>query len=86
LTESLDDALLPAEAIAGGGKVNAISNDDTLALSFARRSVEDPGVGGRPGRGMMAQSRGGTIGLIACSGSQPDWGEKANQLGKSLMN
>ena len=55
MTESFDDPLLLVEARAGGGRVKVISKDEVRALSFAWRSVEDAGVGGWPGRGIMAQ-------------------------------
>lgn len=71
LTEPSDDPLLLVEARAGGGRAKVISNDGARAFSFAWRSVEDTGVGGRPGRGMMAQFVRGEMRcvnvLVACS-------------------
>lgn len=71
MTEPFDDPLLLVEARAGGGRVKVISKDEARALSFACRSVEDAGVGGRPGRGMIAQFGVGEMRcgseLVACS-------------------
>ena len=54
LTDASEDALLPPEAIAGGGRVKDIWLVGIRTSSLPRISVEDTGVGGSPGRGMPA--------------------------------
>ena len=53
MTEELQERSLPTEANAGGGRANDISREESRELSLPIMSVDDAGVGGRPGRGMM---------------------------------
>ena len=48
----LEERSLPAEAIAGGGRAKDVSREERRELSLPIMSVEEAGVGGRPGRGM----------------------------------
>ena len=49
----VEELSLPVAVMAGGGRENDISRDGLLGLSWAMMSVEDAGVGGRPGRGIV---------------------------------
>ena len=49
----LEERSLAAEAMAGGGRAKEVSREERRELSLPIMSVEDAGVGGRPGRGMM---------------------------------
>ena len=52
MTEALEEPLLAAEEIAGGGRVKEASKDAAEVSSLPLMSVDEAGVGGRPGRGM----------------------------------
>ena len=54
LTDASEDVLLPAEAIAGGGREKDIWLIGIRTSSLPRISVEETGVGGSPGRGILA--------------------------------
>lgn len=49
----LEQRSLPAEAMAGGGRAKDVSREERRESFLPMMSVEDAGVGGRPGRGMM---------------------------------
>ncbi len=54
--EALVERAVSAPAIAGGGREKDISREERRELSLPGISVEDAGVGGRPGRGMATVS------------------------------
>ena len=58
MTEVLEEPLLAVEDIAGGGSVNEVSKFEIWASSLPWISVEEAGVGGRPGRGMVIYETG----------------------------
>jgi len=53
-TLEIEEVSLPAPIMAGGGRENDVSREGLLGLSWAMMSVEDAGVGGRPGRGIVS--------------------------------
>lgn len=56
VVEALEDRASSAPAMAGGGREKDVSSEERRELSLPRISVEDAGVGGRPGRGMVIVS------------------------------
>ena len=53
MREALEEPLLAADEIAGGGRVKEASKDAAEISSLPWMSVDETGVGGRPGRGMV---------------------------------